>query len=689
MYILFLSLLAIASGNTFDKLYSWKQVDFQFPNKNIRKAFIKSGDYIEENNLPLGLAVSQDRMIITVPRWKNGVAANLNYVWLNDTQESPILIPYPDFETNNINLPDSIVNIFRVRIDECNRLWGVDTGITDIYGNNTVLKPTRIIVIDLKTDKIIRKYTLNDSDQKHNSFIADLIVDVNPDACEDAYAYLSDFSGYGLVVYSWAKNNSWRIEHNYFSFDPLHGDYNISGYNFQWTDGLFGLALTPFQNDGYRTLYFHAMSSITEFYVSTEVLQDDTLNLSNNYYAYHIAGNKGPQSQGPSSVIDQKTQIAYFTQVNKNGISCWDTNVKLTPETFILIGQDNETMVYPNDLAIDSDSRKLYVLSDNLPKFEHSDLNKRNMSLIGTGAVAAGSYLYSSLYCRYTECCTDDYVSLNVGLLNEHIKNKLYGQHIAHKTIINALRGYLNHHEKEKALTLSFHGPPGTGKNYMVKLIVDTLYKKGSDSQFFHFYNGRSDFPLKSEVENYQKQLLQSIKNALKACPTSLFVFDEVDKMPEGLLNAIVPFLDYNSWTRDTKNKGIFIFLSNTGSRQIVQTLLKLWDEGVKRDDTKLQDFEYLISIGAFNEKGGFHLSDTIETNVIDHYIPFLPLEVEHVEKCVKTAFKSRGIQPTTEMIKETLSHIIFDPPPYYLYSKAGCKRIQQKVATIIYSLKQ
>ncbi|KAK2576996.1 hypothetical protein KPH14_011958 [Odynerus spinipes] len=375
-YILLLSILAIASGKTFDKVYSWQRMNFNFPNETVRKAYIESGDYVEENNMPLGLAIADNRMLITVPRWKNGVAATLNYIWMNDTNESPALTPYPDLETNNIHASDGLVSIFRVRVDDCGRLWGVDTGISDILGNTSVVQPVRIIVIDLKTDKVIRKYTLKDSDQKADSFMADLVVDVKSDSCEDAYVYISDFSAYGLIVYSWAKNDSWRIEHNYFYFDPLHGNYNISGYNFQWTDGIFGVALTPFQDDGYRTLCFHAMSGIREFCVSTEILKDDTLTLSRNFYAFHVAGEKGQDSQGPSSVIDQETRIAYFTQVHKNGISCWDTDVKLTPETFILAGQDNETMVYPNDLTIDYTSRKLYVLADNLPKFEHSNLNK-------------------------------------------------------------------------------------------------------------------------------------------------------------------------------------------------------------------------------------------------------------------------------------------------------------------------
>lgn len=169
-------------------------------------------------------------------------------------------------------------------------------------------------------------------------------------------------------------------------------------------------------------------------------------------------------------------------------------------------------------------------------------------------------------------------------------------------------------------------------------------------------------------------------------------MFDEVDKMPEGLLNILVPFLDYNIYHKSSKdnefvhqNKATFIFLSNTGSSQIVQHLKSLWEKGKKRDDTRLQDFEKLIANGAFSEKGGFHHSDTIQTSVIDHYVPFLPLEEVHVRKCLQRAFSDRSVTPTEEMIEEALSHLTFGPEPHNLYSMAGCKRIEQKVASIVY----
>ncbi|KAJ8928950.1 hypothetical protein NQ314_018420 [Rhamnusium bicolor] len=76
------------------------------------------------------------------------------------------------------------------------------------------------------------------------------VVDVSPDKCDQAFAYIPDLGGYGLVVYSYADNDSWRIKHNFFHFDPLQGDLTVGGINFQWTDGLFGLALGPADENG-------------------------------------------------------------------------------------------------------------------------------------------------------------------------------------------------------------------------------------------------------------------------------------------------------------------------------------------------------------------------------------------------------------------------------------------------------
>lgn len=41
---------------------------------------------------------------------------------------------------------------------------------------------------------------------------------------------------------------------------------------------------------------------------------------------------------------------------------------------------------------------------------------------------------------------------------------------------------------------------------------------------------------------------------------------------------------------------------------------------------------------------GGFHKSEVIQQYVVDYYVPFLPLEIEHVRKCIEDAFKEKGV---------------------------------------------
>ena len=42
-----------------------------------------------------------------------------------------------------------------------------------------------------------------------------------------------------------------------------------------------------------------------------------------------------------------------------------------------------------------------------------------------------------------------------------------------------------------------------------------------------------------------QDNLRELIEKAVKDCPKSFFIFDEMDKMPAGLIDTIKPYLDY------------------------------------------------------------------------------------------------------------------------------------------------
>ncbi|KAF5303152.1 hypothetical protein FQR65_LT08315 [Abscondita terminalis] len=381
--LLVIGLCVVAHGAQLQEIFTWKQVEFAWPSDNIKQEAIQNKDYIPENNLPLGLARWRDKLFVTVPRWKAGVASSLNYIPLNSTSKSPVLIPYPDYNANVLpknqqKLQDNhIVSTFRVHVDECDRLWVMDTGYADILGDGNEYSKPALVVFDLNTNRLVRRYEFKPTDQKESSFFANLVIDVQPDKCEEAFAYVPDLGGYGIVVYSWKTNESWRVQHNYFHFDPLNGDLTVGGVNFQWTDGVFGLALGRVQSNGYRTMYFHPLVSNNEFSVSTEVLRNQSLALNpNSFNLYKYEGYRGPATQASASNLDLKTEVLFLTQLQKDGIACWNINKPLNAENLVLFAQDKEGLIFPNDIKMDAD-RNLWVLSDRMPVFLFDTLNPR------------------------------------------------------------------------------------------------------------------------------------------------------------------------------------------------------------------------------------------------------------------------------------------------------------------------
>lgn len=120
--------------------FAWKEVDYVWDSPAQRETAIKDKIFVRANNLPLGLARWKNKVFVTVPRWKNGVASSLNYVDIDGPQDQP-LKPYPSLKDNLVadtvtEIPSnsSIISVFRVFVDPCDRLWVMDTGLADILG---------------------------------------------------------------------------------------------------------------------------------------------------------------------------------------------------------------------------------------------------------------------------------------------------------------------------------------------------------------------------------------------------------------------------------------------------------------------------------------------------------------------------------------------------------------------------
>ncbi|XP_055592914.1 torsin-like protein [Uranotaenia lowii] len=284
-------------------------------------------------------------------------------------------------------------------------------------------------------------------------------------------------------------------------------------------------------------------------------------------------------------------------------------------------------------------------------------------------------------FCKFKECCQEPYLISEVNSLKKELTENLYGQHIVVDTLVNAIGSHLRNQESSrKPLVMSFHGPAGTGKNYVSDFIVGALYSKGFESKFVHKFNAFDE-----QIINLR--LHHSIKDAIYQCPNSLFIFDEVEKMPEGIFDSLVSLLDSHAFYKQHDfTKAIFIFLSNSGGAEISQKLKSLVEKGQWRDNTKLPDFERIVEMSAYNMIGGMHRARIIEAHVIDHFIPFLPLESRHVEMCIKKEFlKYCRANPSSEAVSSLLKAIMtLDDTG--MFSNNGCKRISKKVEAYCYN---
>lgn len=218
--------------------------------------------------------------------------------------------------------------------------------------------------------------------------------------------------------------------------------------------------------------------------------------------------------------------------------------------------------------------------------------------LLTIGAIAMAGYMYfkpstfedikNSKFLNGLgggEACTDKFIRPDFGYLDHELKHQVHGQELAIQYITGALKNHFqNLNRNSKALTVSLHGLPGTGKNYVSDIMVNYIfknYREKGKSRFVHKFNSRIHFPDENKMHIYKEQLRNWIITNVTACDRSFFIFDEVDKFPKGLLNVIKPFIDHHAYFNQVSfQNAVFIFLSNTGGKEIMERFYELQQAG-------------------------------------------------------------------------------------------------------------
>ncbi|XP_017039979.1 L-dopachrome tautomerase yellow-f2 [Drosophila ficusphila] len=415
-----LQLLSTAEGDPMIEVFRWKQMDFYnrgdgkhgphgrpdrpsisapvvFPGRYSRQKResmtsrdtpvvvsnrVASDDpnasYIPYNNVPMGATHFRGRLFVTMPRRRVGIPSTLNYIDLarEGSEVSPKLIAYPNFALNQFNdSAQNLVSVYRTSVDACQRLWFIDTGMLEYPNNRQQIRRPSIWVVDLATDRVLKRFDIPESIAETGRGLASITVDVRAGQCGDAFAYIPDLVYRRLYVYHLRDDRIWAFEHNYFNFDPLSGDLSIGGQTFRWDDGIFSVTLGAQKPDGSRDVYFHPMASTNEFVVSSRVLQQESnAARSDHGNDFRVIGNRGPSTQSTMHAYDPGTGVIFFDEIQRNGVGCWKTTKPISAENYGSVDSNALDMIYPSDLSIDEEGT-IWVMSNSMPIFIYSTLD--------------------------------------------------------------------------------------------------------------------------------------------------------------------------------------------------------------------------------------------------------------------------------------------------------------------------
>ncbi|NWW87644.1 TOR3A protein, partial [Rhynochetos jubatus] len=286
--------------------------------------------------------------------------------------------------------------------------------------------------------------------------------------------------------------------------------------------------------------------------------------------------------------------------------------------------------------------------------------------------------------CGFGKCCEtgDCRIVNNITGLEAELSGQLHGQHLAKEVVLQAVQGFLRSPQPEKALVLSFHGWSGTGKNFVARMVASHLYRDGLKSECVRVFISLFHFPHRKYMDSYKAQLKKQISETVQLCKQPLFIFDEAEKLHSSLLDAIKPFMaHHDSKGQADHPRPIFFFLSNLGGNTINEVALDFWRAGRAREEISMEFLEQRLRLELLEPaEHGYAHSHLLQENLIDFFVPFLPLEYHHVKLCVRDAFLARGLPYTEAALDEVARMMVFVPKEEKLFSAQGCKSVSQRI---------
>ena len=264
--------------------------------------------------------------------------------------------------------------------------------------------------------------------------------------------------------------------------------------------------------------------------------------------------------------------------------------------------------------------------------------------------------------------------SLNVTALSRDLDHQLYGQHLAVNTIPAVLEEFITgDHINVTTLVIAFNGFTGIGKTFASNII---------GRQFNHHNVHTIIMPLHypQTVSPSSVPINEMILAKVKPCQLNLFVLDEMDKAPSAVVSGLqsaVDTLTTNSTFNTTKS--VIILVSNNAGADISDYVYDALESHRSREDITLAEVQNLLYTDCA-DRADTMLWHCELRGLVDHVVPFLPLERTHVKQCIRADASGKGYELNELEVDEVADELKYFPPRSPLFSTTGCRTVTAKV---------
>lgn len=386
-----------ANGDSLETLMQWSFLEYALPyDHGFREEFRA------ENNVPTGLEISWHRVFISVPRLRAGVSSTLNFVPRNVPMgSSPQLEAYPSWEWHSAGKGQlncsQLISVYRTRIDRCNRLWVLDSGVMTSLDLFTPVCPPKLLIFDLQTDTLVREYTFPRESLRPNSLLTNLVIDEVKGICDNAFVYITDTAGPGLVIFDASNNTSWRVLHASMFPHPDYTIYQIGDESFELMDGIVGIAYSP----RLGMLYYQPLATDRLFGVPTSALQSGPLPFGQQL-PVTLIGRKS--SQGLTLAVDQQDDSIIFSPLTETAIASWQPQ---TNNQRIIVYNPDKLQFTAEIRISERDNGRMWAMSTRFHKFFNRrvsphEINIRIMRIVPDAVIPKSLPLYPYVDSHYS-----------------------------------------------------------------------------------------------------------------------------------------------------------------------------------------------------------------------------------------------------------------------------------------------